>query len=242
MLGLNSLLILTTLLAVGAHAQCFSHAISYTQKPDQYAWSMTWTSFVPFTKQQRYFSESAGAVLEKHSEVVKNMWWQKRGISTGNLASWIMADSAKGKAKEYFLRSCKIDKESVFCQLNPNEGGAMGRINWAWSKVSCTKSSQQSSKCIYHEAGSVRGAEPFATAPFISVAINTQAIKDALRLAVAAEYGEDAVLTGFASARFTADAVWDQSQLKFRAGSSNFKIEISKRCETARSTKLASIP
>jgi hypothetical protein len=214
--------------------QCLKHTISFSQNADQYQWTMEWNSNKPFSLYEKYFSESAGEVLEKNSEVVQNMWWKPRSPTQGDLESWIMVDSGFSKAKKYFLRNCKLDSTSVFCQLNTTAGGAGERIRWAWSKVSCNKNNApgqaQSTKCMYQEAGSVKSAAPFASAETISIAVNTQSMKDAIRLAIAAEYGPTAVKDGFLLSRTTADDFWNQGQAKLRQGQSAFKISSTQPC------------
>lgn len=211
---------------------CLKHTISFSQDADQYQWTMEWDAQQPFERYGNYFSESAGEVLERNSEVVQNMWWKKRGSATGDLEAWLMVDSGISKSKKFFSRNCKLDSSSVFCQLNTGVGNGGERINWAWSKINCRRGSDQGKpfRCNYQEAGSVKSAAPFASAATISIAINTQGIKDAVRLAIASEYGLGAVKRGFATARSTADAVWNQGQSNLKAKRSKFKISVAQNC------------
>jgi hypothetical protein len=236
-MGLKALLVslgtLGLLASPKVEAQCLEHKINYEQKGSQYDWTMEWISTQPFSSYETFFSSAAGSILEEHSEVVQNMWWRKVGPNVGTLEAWLLVDSGISKQKKYFLKDCKLDRNSVFCQLNTLVGGAGDRIHWAWSKLLCQRPQSQSQKmiCKYQEKGSVKGIGPFASAQKISVAINTQSIKDTIRLAIAAEHGPAKVGAVFSSARRTADSFWNQGQARLRAGQQNFTIRAQHDCQ-----------
>jgi hypothetical protein len=214
-----------------AKAQCLAHDISYQQNNDQYSWVMEWSSNKPFSTYQKYFGESAGDALVGKSEVVDSMWWKKRGTNEGELAAWVWVTGVS-REKKYFVRNCKLTQSSVFCQLDTNQGGGGERINWAWSKISCAKSGQ-TSKCRYEEAGSVKSAAGgFVSAPTIAVAVNTQSMKDTLRLALASELGPQSIGVGFANGRRGADLFWDKGQRELNAGRKVFKVQSNASCPT----------
>lgn len=231
-LGLKTLLVCVSTLGLAQSPKaealqtppaCLAHKISYKQSADQYAWTMTWDTTKSFSAYASYFSDSAGSVLENRSEVVKNMWWTKTGQNTGNNNAWIMVLGNK----KYFVRNCKLSSSSVFCQLNVNEGNGGDQINWAWSKISCEKTATGNT-CKYEEAGSVKGMI-VASPQKIAVNLNTQSMKDTVRLAIASEVGQGKVGAGFTPSRRAADSFWNQAQSQL--GNKYFSIYSENTCD-----------
>lgn len=207
-----------------ANANCLPYQIKFSQQSDRFQWQLSWNTQKPADDVYRSFTENAGAVLEGRSEVVQSMRWRAQGAANGNLETWVLVDIGIAKQKKYFLRRCSVGAE-VNCDLDTSLGGGAAQINWQKSKLSC-----QAGTCTYQEQGSIKGIALIASAQKVSVGVNVQGMKDALRLAISSEYGASAVNRGYQLGRGGVESFWNQSQPYVSNKSKSFAVNSRQAC------------
>lgn len=211
-----------------AKAECLGYQLKFQQNADRYTWSITWDSKKSYSQQANQFSVNAGEALEGRSEVIQAMRWNFTSRQQGDLKTWALVDIGIGKSKKYFVRHCQL-ADSLNCQLDTSIGDGGSQINNMSSQLSCTPSAN-SQRCTYQESGSVKGVFIIASPQKMSVNINSQSIKDVLRLAIASEFGNSAISRGFNSSRPALDAWWNASQQKLSQGMDSFSVLTTQSC------------
>lgn len=204
-----------------AEAQCLEHTIWFKQNADQYLWKMDWKTGVSFDRYEKFFTWAASQILLGNSEVVTKLEWIPKSPRLGTSKATV---KVLGNDKTLY-RQCEITDDAVFCQLDTKLGNGGEHINWAWSKILCSDKA-----CQYQEAGSIKSAAPFASAATLSVGINTQSMKDVLRLAIASELGAQNVNRAFGNSRNGPDEFWKSAQMHLKKNKRDFEVSSASNC------------